>query len=644
MGSASPAAAQPEGMTENVSVRAVPQFASVKAGGSLIVAIEMTHQAGWHSWPVAGTKMPAGVDDVLSTELTARDPVPAWVKLDGVQWPTPHDEKVANPSGGPSITAPTYSGVAVLFARVAIAPTAPAGPAIIPLNLFYQSCNETICAFPTDVALDVSVTILPAGSAETPAPTEAGLFTAFDAGKLAGPPAPGPGTSGASGGAAPASGAGDKPGALKINDVGVNWTIDAGSLSGLAIIIGLAVLGGFLLNLMPCVLPVIPIKILSLSKSAGNPKRCFFLGCVASAGVIAAWLAVGLIAAGLGVATNQLYTHWWFNVGIGLLIGVMGLGMLGLFVVNLPQSVYMVNPTTDSAGGSFIFGVFTVILALPCVAPFAGAVSGWALAQPTHIVLAVFLGIGVGMALPYLVLSAKPSWINRIPRTGPASELVKQVMAGFMVAIAIYFLGSGLAGVTDAYPKKLHWYLIAGISLFTGLWLIVKAFGITRSPGKRLGATLAAVIFAGAPIYMAVQLINLVEWPAYSREAFDQARARGDVVVVDFTAEWCLNCKTLKSTVLSKKPVEAATTRPGVTRLIADLTRTSAPGHQLVREVGANGIPLLLIYKPGEPKPVFRANAYTVGQVVQAVDDALAAKTASAAPVRAPEPAAAPSR
>lgn len=615
------AAAQPDGMDEKVSARAVAQHASVKPGGRLVIAVEMTHRQGWHSWPEIGVALPrkvAEIADANRTSITLRDNPPSGIKLEGVQYPAPHDGVVVSPDGDGTIKVPLYSDTALAYARIEVAKDAPAGDIVVPLNLFYQACNDKTCAFPTDVALDVTIKIVPAEASEESKGVEPALFSGFDASTWG---------SGGAGAPAPASGGSKAP--LTPAGGGAANAFAGGPI-GLVTMFLSAVLGGFILNLMPCVLPVIPIKILSLSKSAGNPRRCFYLGCVASAGVIAAWMAAGLIAAVLGVATNQLYTHWWFNVGIGLLIAVMALGMLGLFVVNLPQSVYMVNPTTDSAGGSFIFGVFTVVLALPCVAPFAGAVSSWALSQPAPVVLLAFFGIGLGMALPYLVLSAKPSWINKIPRTGPASELVKHVMGGLMLAIAVYFLGSGIAGVTPAYPKNLHWWVLTAIAVLTAAWLLYQGFKVTRSAGKRVMVAVLALLLAGGPAYMTWNLVKVIEWPDYSREAFDAARARGDVVVVDFTAVWCISCQERKASVLSKRPVEAATTQKGVTRMLADVTVNTAPGKKLMKEIGENGIPLLLVYKPGDeiPRPHYRANWYTIDEVVKAIDEAKAARTA----------------
>src|SRR5262249_2310417 len=142
--------------------------------------------------------------------------------------------------------------------------------------------------------------------------------------------------------------------------------------------------------------------------------------------------------------TRFLFGHWWVTLGIGLLIALMGLGIMGLFSINLPQAVYMINPKADTAHGSFLFGVMAGGLGLPCFAFVAGGLLAGAAALPTLTILIIFTCLGIGMGVPYLILAAKPGLIEKIPRTGPASELVKQVMgllilaaAGLFVSVAI---------------------------------------------------------------------------------------------------------------------------------------------------------------------------------------------------------------
>jgi thiol:disulfide interchange protein len=245
--------------------------------------------------------------------------------------------------------------------------------------------------------------------------------------------------------------------------------------------------------------------------------------------------------------------------------------------------------------------------------------------------MVIFGSLGVGMAAPYLVLSAKPSLVERIPRTGPASELVKQVMGLLLLAAAAYFVGSGALGWLSEHPdlgkslpwwsKAVHWWLVALFAALAGLWLLIRTFQITPKPGRRVAFTVVALLLGGAAVaYAADTTRRLADniWTPFDETELQAARERGQVVVVDFTAEWCLNCKALKAAVLERQPVKGELLRPGVVPMVADLTSTKAPGWDKLRDLGQTGIPLLVIYGPGLDEP-WQSNAYTSQQVLDAL-------------------------
>lgn len=224
------------------------------------------------------------------------------------------------------------------------------------------------------------------------------------------------------------------------------WRFAIGE-NGWPLVLLLAVLAGFFLNLTPCVLPVIPIKILSLQSHAKNPTRCFFLGIVFGLGIVAMFAVLGLLMGGLIAGIHRMnwgdfFQYWWANLILGSIILVMALGMFGAFTTRLPNWVYLFNPQSDSAKGSFFLGVLTAVLATPCAGPLLGAALTWAATQPAWLALAMFIFMGIGMALPYVILTANPKWIDHMPKSGPGSELVKQVMGILLLAAAFFFLGS----------------------------------------------------------------------------------------------------------------------------------------------------------------------------------------------------------
>lgn len=215
------------------------------------------------------------------------------------------------------------------------------------------------------------------------------------------------------------------------------------------LILALAFFAGALMNFTPCVLPVVPLKILSLQAHAQNPKKCFVYGLAFGLGIIALYAVIGIFMAGLVSGIERMnwgdqFQNWWLNALIGVVVAAMGLGMMGLFAIKLPQFLYMFNPQSETAGGSFFMGVFTAILATPCTGPLLAATVVWVATQPQLVAFLTLVVMGVGMAFPYVLLTAKPGWLERLPRTGPGSELLKQVMGMLLLSVAAYFVGTAI--------------------------------------------------------------------------------------------------------------------------------------------------------------------------------------------------------
>lgn len=623
-----------------VSVRAVPEKSVVRPGGLLAIAIVLDHSPGWHSWPAKAVTLPPDIAEIAIRTTIAVDAPAHLLQASAIQWPEPHPGKVPDPNTGNPISVPVYSGSAIAFATVRIADNATAGRHTVTIRVGYQSCNEETCLPPEEPQIRVAVTVGDATSVAAASPNEPPLFATYDraAGERAvsspqPPPAP----------ADPSA----KPGVVLFNILGLRFSIDASGPLGLVLMLLVALLGGFILNFTPCVLPVVPIKILSLTQSAHTAQRRILLGFIMSCGVVAFWLATAAMTIAFKAAAGQLFGIWWFNVFLGLFIAVMGVGMLGLFTIRLPQAVYMFNPAHESPGGSFFFGVLAAVLALPCVAPFAANAMAWAATQPVPTILAIFAAIGIGMASPYFVLTACPALLKWLPRTGPASELIKQAMGLLMLAVAAFFLGGGFIALVAEEPylgKVLHWWIAAILVIGACAWVVTRTFQITRSLAKRtiftlLGLALSALAWVVASSLTGIQR-HLYDaqlaararasptgadhlWADFSQAAFAAARDSGNVVVLDFTAEWCLICKTLKLTVLSRSDVEAALTQPGVSTFLADLTSRKAEGWQALKYMGERGIPLLAIFVPGQKEPIFKSNAYTPSDVIEAINRAL---------------------
>ena len=651
-GLAMPGKPAAEAGTPQVRVSGRLDRTTVRANDQIAVAVVLDHLPGWHTWPSAEQDvLPADVAEFAirtSIEIEAAD----WIGTIGpVQWPEPHEVGVADPMGGPAIKVMTYSGRAVAYVPLVVGGSAPLGAHTLRVKVGYQSCDETMCMPPEDVTLEIPVEIVGAGGPDGQIDDETkALFAGFDSSvfeRIAGRSTP---TTNEDQTPEPSvDHAQSVPAPVGSTFFGLSLGFLHGPM-GIALLLLLSALGGAILNLTPCVLPVIPIKVMTLTRHASSPGRSMYLGAWMAAGVIAFWVGVGLPAAFVGGILedpSRIFGIWWVTFGLGVLIALMALGLMGLFTLTLPQKVYAVNPNAENAGGSFLFGVMTGVLGLPCFGFVAAALLGAAATFPPVVTLAVFAGIGVGMAAPYLVLAARPSLLKSVPKTGPASELVKQVMGFLLLAAAAYFIGSGLIGLVSQKPylaKQLHWWAMAAFGVMGALWLLIRTFQITRKPVPRVVFGVLAVVIGALATYVATSFtatarsayeerqrllaeagdapILTTVWMEFTPELLARAHEAGYVVVLDFTAEWCLNCKALKATVLNRNPVKEALMADDVVMLSADLTSSRAPGWDFLRnDLGQTGIPLLVVFGPGLEEP-WMSSAYTSSQVVAALDRA----------------------
>ncbi len=597
----------------------------------VVLAVVLDIAAGWHTWPNKPVLPPELKGfPAIATTIKLTD-LPEGLTVGPIQWPETKPEKVSF-AGGVEIQ--FYKGQAIAYVPLLVSDGAAPGVRTITAKIDYQACDDQVCLMPASETVTVTLEIVPLdqrGTIASPGPKFSGFNPAVFADAQAWGREPVETTSATTDATATAR-----------SFFGITLPT-ADSAGGIAAIVALAALGGLILNLTPCVLPVIPIKVMTISQHGGTPGKSFLLGLWMAIGVIAFWVGIGLLAitATSFADPSRIFGIWWVTLGIGAIIAVMGVGIMGAFTINLPQSVYMVNPKADSAWGSFVFGLMTGVLGLPCFGFVAGALLASVATQPASVSLAIFAGIGVGMAAPYLILSANPKWLSKVPRTGPASELVKQVMGFLMLAAAAYFVGAGLIALVSDHPylaKQLHWWAIAFFASLAGIWLLVRTVQITKKPGRRvvfgvIGLALGglATLWALDSTATAKEKYNDTSWVEFSQSELDSALAEGKVVVLDFTAEWCLNCKALKAAVLDVEPVKSAVREEGVVTMTVDLTSTSAPGWEKLRALGQTGIPTLAIYGPGLPAdtPII-SNAYTSPQVLgwleQARGDAVAAR------------------
>ncbi len=399
---------------------------------------------------------------------------------------------------------------------------------------------------------------------------------------------------------------------------------------GLGMALLFALLGGLILNLMPCVFPVLALKALAFQHGEAREHRRHAL--LYTAGVLASFLLLaGLLmalrAAGEALGWGfQLQTPW-FVAAMALLMAAVGFALSGLAtpgasLMGLGQSL------TEGGGGraAFFTGVLAVVVASPCTAPFMGPALGFALTQPPVQTLLVFAALGLGLALPLLLVGLLPALASRLPRPGAWMERLKQALAFpmYLTALWLTWVLGRQVGV-DGMALLLAGMLLMGFALW---WRGAQ-------PGRlRRFAVAALLLLALAPVLLIAQLAPSVRgagdtasaesslWQPWSPEAVAALRAEGRPVLVNFTAAWCITCLANERVALSGTAFEAALREHGIAYLKADWTDYDARITAALAEFGRSGVPLYVVYPAGGGAPVLLPQVLTPGAVSQALREA----------------------
>lgn len=392
--------------------------------------------------------------------------------------------------------------------------------------------------------------------------------------------------------------------------------------------LGLALLGGLLLNLMPCVFPVLSIKALSLVKGVGTDQRG--QGLAYTAGVVVSFAALAAVLLSLRSAGDAI--GWGFQLQspwiVGLLIYILfalGLCLSGLFsfggsLMNTGQGL------TERPGlsGSFFTGVLACVVASPCTAPFMGAALGAAILMPWPMAMSVFIALGLGLALPILLFSFNPALARALPRPGAWMETFKQLMA-FPLYLAVVWLLWVLARQTDA--NALAAVMIGLVAVAFTAWLAGKAVSgqpptilsrtsIMAGAFVAVGALITATRFDAAPVETPTGW-----WEEYSPARLAQLQADPEVAVfVNMTADWCLTCKVNESVALNKPAVREALEAGKVVYMKGDWTRRDAAITDYLAEFGRNGVPLYVAYPRGGGAPQVLPQVLTPGHLIDVID------------------------
>ena len=419
-----------------------------------------------------------------------------------------------------------------------------------------------------------------------------------------------------------------------------------GGTPALPLMLIYAFIGGLILNVMPCVLPVIALKILGfVSEARSEPRRVRNLGLIYALGVLVSFLAlaaviIGVKAAGHHAGWGMQFGSPVFIVCLATLVMLVALNLFGVFEVTLGGRALDAAgglASKHGAAGAFFNGVLATTLATPCTAPFLGVALGFAFAQSAPVIALVFLTTGLGLAAPYVLLSWNPAWLKFLPKPGAWMEKFKIAMGFPMLATVVWLFNVA----SSSYGKNVLWL---------GVFLIVVAFAawifgefVQRGRNHKTAAAITALILllAGYAFALERQLDwreampeaagtgslkespDGIDWQRWSPEAVAAARAAGKPVLVDFTADWCLTCQVNKKIAIETSSVRARVKELNAVALVADYTRFPDAITAELNRYNHAGVPLVLVYpkNPGAPAVVL-PQILTPGIVLDALNRA----------------------
>lgn len=385
------------------------------------------------------------------------------------------------------------------------------------------------------------------------------------------------------------------------------------SLGKLLAILGGMFIGGMILNLMPCVFPVIGIKIMGFVQQAGSDRRTILIhGLIYAVGVIVSfWVLSGLLLAlregaigsvGKDVSWGYQLQNPWVVWVLMLVMFVLAMNMFGIFEIGTSATSVGSNLThKQGMGGSFFSGVLATVVATPCSAPFLGVAIGLAFNLSSPLFLLAFTVMALGLAFPYVLLSAFPKLVEKLPRPGPWMESFKQAMAFLLFGTAGFMLWSFLSlkdvGLGKMLPIVLGLTFI-GIALWVyGRWCVIHRTKRTRTIGY-----VAVILFATLGLAASKPPAKGLDWQAWSPEAVEEALEEGRPVYVDFTATWCATCQVNKSRAYNKK-VRQLFKDHKVLVLKADFTNYDPKIAETITALDRKAVPVNALYVPGEEDP-----------------------------------------
>lgn len=570
---------------EKATVELLAHRDSYGPGSTLRLATLVTVEDGWH----INSDQPT-LDYLIPTEIQLL--LPEGWPAPRITFPEAHllefsfvDEPIA-----------VYEGAVPIVAELELPAELAGDAAPLRAEVRYQACNDTQCLPPVTSAAELTLVLGSEGALINQRAFGDGEVSAADLLRSSRQ------ESGMDSGAEPATA--DAPAPADGAPTGTATSSPGGA--GFFAMLLLAVLGGLILNVMPCVLPVLSLKVFGLVKSAqGGRREAVRGGLMTSLGILVSFWALALAAiiaraAGAAVGWGVQFQEPGFVAFLAVIVILFSLNLWGVFEIPLPAR--LTNRLTgggSGAAGHFGSGLFATLMATPCSAPFLGTAVSFALSRSSFEIFAIFTAVGLGMALPYLALAVAPGTAKLLPKPGPWMETVRGLM-GFLLAAAAIWLFFVLAGQLPSARVALVQLAMLLLALFVWLGSRLARRRWFATAGLAASAILAIGLAAGSTADP-----EAIQWrPFDEAEAVALAEA-GTPVFVDVTADWCLTCKANEQLVLARRDIATAFADHGVVAMKADWTNYDDTITELLQRHGRTGIPFYLLYRPDQDPYVF---------------------------------------
>ena len=593
--------------------------AAVAPGGKAKLVLTATPKAGWHIY--AHAELDATKVGNKPTLIVL--PLPGW-KQSAVR-------ASAAPTSKASSSQLFHNEPVTWTTELTTPAGAPAGELLVTGYLGFQTCQDTKCLLPQAVQFRAS---LPVADAERAGKIPLEFIDLQKLSDAAEPSRGGPNETprAATAGAAAVGVIKGYRDVAKLAAANPRRS-DEIDFASLGMMVGFGLLGGMILNLMPCVLPVIGLKILSFVQQGGQSRtKIFMLNLWFVLGVLLVFMVLATAAAFANMGWGQQFTYTWFKVAMVVVVFAFALSFLGVWEVPIPgfaqSSASEKLAQHEGPSGAFFKGIFTTLLATPCSGPFLGPVFGYTLTQPPLATYIIFLSVGLGMAAPYLVIGAFPGLVKALPKPGAWMETFKQLMGFVLLGTVVYLFAT----------INSDWF-IPTLALVMAVWFACWWIGrvpvyddLSKQAWAWVGGCAAAAAVGYASFTFLGPVKHLYEWEAYAPEKIAALQGEGKTVMVDFTADWCLTCQWNFKWAINTPGVKETIEKNGIVPMLADWTDESEAIRRRLEELDSNSIPLLAIYPAGKPgEVVVLRDLISENQLLQALHKAAPEKPAAPA-------------